>query len=199
MYSYLIKLNTSMQKSLSELKTLISEADSKQKKLVLEKLPYSPSDLSPVMSKETIDYHYGKLAKAYVDRYNKGEGDLKFNEAGAFLHNLFFPQLKSPSSTRPFGNIAEFIDKHYESFDKFKEEFAETAMKIQGSGWVYLSKNGKIKTIVNHEIRKDILLLVDWWEHAFNFDYEADKPKYLKNFWRIVDWSVINTRLNTSN
>lgn len=198
MYIYLTQLNTSMQKSLSELKSLISEADSKKKTLVLEKLPYSKNELSPVMSEKTLDYHYGKLAKAYVDRYNKGEGDPKFNEAGAFLHNLFFPQFKSPGNTHPFGNINEFINKHYGSFDKFKEEFAEIAMKIQGSGWVYLARNGKIKTIVNHEIKKDILILLDWWEHAFNFDYETDKAKYLKNFWRIVDWNVINTRLNTN-
>jgi Fe-Mn family superoxide dismutase len=185
-----------MEKSLSELKTLVAEAETKKDKLVLEKLPYARNALAPVMSENTIDYHYGKLAKAYVDRYNKGEGDEKFNEAGAFLHNLFFPQLKEPSSSRPFGSILEFIDQHFGSFDEFKDEFSTVAMKIQGSGWVYLARNGKIKTIANHEIRNDILLLVDWWEHAFNFDYETDKAKYLKNLWRIINWKVINDRLN---
>ena len=68
-------------------------------------------------------------------------------------------------------------------------------MKIQGSGWIYLSKSGKIKTIVNHEIRKDIFLLVDWWEHAWALDYQSDKAKYLENIWKIINWDVINSRL----
>ena len=65
-----------------------------REKLELTKLPYSRTALTPVMSKTTIDNHYGKLAKGYVDRYNKGEGDKTFNAAGAYLHNLFFPQLR---------------------------------------------------------------------------------------------------------
>jgi superoxide dismutase, Fe-Mn family len=186
-----------MKKSLSDLKQFISEVESKKDKLFLTPLPYGRDELSPVMSKETIDYHYGTLAKAYVDRYNKGEGDPKFNEAGAFLHNIFFPQLKQPSgSNRPFGASAEFIDKHFGSFDKLKESFESVSMGIQGSGWVYLARNGQIKTITNHAIRQDIILLVDWWEHAWALDYQADKQKYLKNLWRTINWSVINDRLN---
>ena len=71
-------------------------------------------------------------------------------------------------------------------------------MTIQGSGWVYLARNGKIKTITNHAIRQDIILLIDWWEHAWALDYQANKRKYLKNIWRIINWSVINDRLNLS-
>lgn len=186
-----------MQKSLPELKQLIIEAETRKEHLVLEKLPYSRTDLGPVMSEATLDYHYGKLAKGYVDRYNKGEGDPAFNEAGAFLHNIFFPQLKAPSNGKPFDAGAEFINKHFNNFDALKAEVEEVAMKIQGSGWVYLARNGKIKTIVNHQIRQDIVLLIDWWEHSWSLDYQADKQKYLKNIWRIIDWSVINDRINT--
>ena len=60
--------------------------------LVQAKLPYARSGLAPVMSHGEIDFHYGKLYKGYVDRYNKGEGDPKFNEAGAYLHGIFFTQ-----------------------------------------------------------------------------------------------------------
>jgi Fe-Mn family superoxide dismutase len=67
-------------------------------------------------------------------------------------------------------------------------------MTIQGSGWLYLAYNGEIKTIVNHEVRDDILLLVDWWEHAWALDYQADKRSYLENTWKIINWSWINTR-----
>jgi Fe-Mn family superoxide dismutase len=80
-----------------------------------------------------------------------------------------------------------------------KLEFEKTAMAIQGSGWVYLARNGKIKTISNHEMRSDIILLIDFWEHAWSLDYQADKAKYLKNIWRAIDWSVINDRINLDN
>lgn len=187
-----------MEKSLSDLKRLIIEADTKKDKLVLEPLPYARTDLAPVMSENTIDYHYGKLAKGYVDRYNRGEGDDNFNHAGAFLHNIFFPQLKSPSSgNQPYGTSLEFIEKHFNGgVDELKNTFESTAMAIQGSGWVYLARNGEVKTITNHQIRQDIILLVDWWEHAWSLDYQADKAKYLKNIWRAINWSVINDRVN---
>jgi Fe-Mn family superoxide dismutase len=68
-------------------------------------------------------------------------------------------------------------------------------MKIQGSGWIYLSTSGAIKTIKNHEVKKDTALLIDWWEHAWALDYQADKQKYLKNIWRIINWEVVNSRL----
>jgi Fe-Mn family superoxide dismutase len=184
-------------KSLTQLKQLVIEAETKKDTLVLEKLPYNRNDLNPVMSESTIDYHYGKLAKGYVDRYNKGEGDPEFNQAGAFLHNIFFPQLKEPAgANRPTGISNEFIDQHFGGIDKLKEEVEKIAMGIQGSGWVYVARNGKIKTITNHAIRQDIVLLIDWWEHAWALDYQADKQKYLKNIWRIINWSVINDRLN---
>ena len=174
--------------------------EGKKDKLVQLTLPYDRNDLAPVKSKETIDYHYGTLYKAYVDRYNKSEGDDDFNEAGAFLHNIYFGQLQKPEgSNRPYDAILQFIEKHFDTFDQFKEEFEKTAMTIQGSGWAYLARDGKIKTIVNHEIKNDIVLLVDWWEHAWALDYQADKKKYLQNIWKIINWRIINGVLGQSN
>lgn len=167
-----------------------------KERLELADLPYSRNALSPVMSKTTLDNHYGKLAKGYVDRYNKGEGDKTFNAAGAYLHNLFFPQLRAPrSSNKPTGSIKALIDRKFGSYDKFQKELAEKAMKLQGSHWIYLSKSGTIKTIPNHQKRTDIALLIDWWEHAWAIDYGADKAKYLKNIWRIINWDIVNQRL----
>lgn len=167
--------------------------EGKPVKLELLRLPYERDELAPSISEDTINYHYGKLAKAYVDRYNKDEGDPSFNEAGAFLHNILFQQYQSPKSgNKPSGAVLELIEKNYKSFDNFKDEFAKVAMSIQGSGWVYLAKDGKIKTIKNHEIKKDIVLLVDWWEHAFALDYQHDKKKYLENQWKIINWNHIN-------
>lgn len=167
-----------------------------KKELVLEKLPYAKDKLNPVMSQDTIDYHYGKLAAGYVKNYNAGKGDAKFNEAGAFLHNIFFPQLKEPSGgNKPAGASEELINRRYGSFDKFKEEFTKIAMSVQGSGWVYMSRSGDIKTIVNHQVKNDIALLIDWWEHAWALDYEHNKAKYLNNIWRVINWDIVNARL----
>lgn len=179
------------------MRDLITLVETKSKEdLFLARLPYKKTELAPVMSQDTLNYHYGKLAKGYVDRYNKGEGDADFNEAGAYLHNIFFPQLQAPkSSNRPKESSLALINKKYGGYAEFKKQVAETAMKIQGSGWVYMTRSGDIKTIRNHEIKKDIALLIDWWEHAWALDYQHDKARYLENFWKIINWDVVNQRL----
>ena len=159
-------------------------------------LKYPLDGLGRSLSKQTMSYHYGKLYKAYVDRYNKGEGDADFNEAEAFLHSIYFSQFTSPKgSNKPTGSVLGLIENVHGSWDKFQAEFEKTAMGIQGSGWVYLAKDGTIKIITNHAIKNDIVLLIDWWEHAFALDYQADKKGYLNNQWKIIDWDYVNTRL----
>ena len=180
----------------TDIRHLIDLVEAKGKVLELNKLPYGRSALAPVMSQATIDYHYGKLARGYVDRYNKGEGDKTFNEAGAFLHNIFFPQLQPPKNTNhPKGDSLALINQRYGSFKDFKEKMKVEAMKIQGSGWIYMARNGEIKTIKNHQIKNDIALLVDWWEHAWAKDYGADKAKYFDRIWRAINWDKVNTRI----
>lgn len=169
------------------------------KNLELTPLPYAKGDLYPAISDDALFYHYNKLAQAYVDRYNNHEGDDDFNEAGAFLHNILFQQYQaSATSNEPNGPALEFINKHWKTFDRFKREFLKEAMGIQGSGWVYLARDGKIKTIENHEIRQDIVLLVDWWEHAWALDYKWDKKKYLENQWKIMNWNAISAKVGLS-
>ena len=99
------------------------------------------------------------------------------------------------TGNKPTGACEALINKKYGSFNEFKEEFAEVAMKIQGSGWVYMSRSGDIKTIKNHQVKKDIAMIVDWWEHAWSLDYQADKAKYLNNMWKIINWEVVNQRI----
>jgi Fe-Mn family superoxide dismutase len=165
--------------------------------LVLEPLTYGLDDLDPVLSRENLNFHYNKLARGYVTRYNSKEGDSDFNQAGAYLHNVFFSQFGSPKrSNQPKNSILKFIEQNFSSYEQFQEEVEKVAMAIQGSGWVYLSKSGDIKTIVNHQVKKDILLLIDWWEHVWYPDYGPDKKAYLKNFWKIVDWEKITIRLD---
>jgi Fe-Mn family superoxide dismutase len=183
-------------KRIQQISNILKFAKEKEKKISLEKLTFKNGDLEPIMSEATIKYHYGKLAAGYVSRYNDGLGDPDFNEAGAYLHNIFFPQLMPPKSgNKPFGKIKDLIDQNFESFESFKEEMKKEAMKIQGSGWIYLSKNGEIRTIKNHQIKKDILLLIDWWEHAWALDYQSDKEKYINNLWKIINWDLINNRI----
>ena len=178
---------------------ILNEGTETEEKLSRVKLNYSLYDLEPVISQDTMNYHYGKLYKTYVDRFNNKEGDVDFNEAGAYLHQLYFEQFREPKSgSKPFDESAEFLDKHFAGtgLNGLKEVFTQEAMKIQGSGWAYWAKNGQIKTIKNHAMRSDIVLLIDWWEHAWALDYQADKSKYLENIWKIIDWSVINRRLS---
>lgn len=177
-----------------EILTLLEEK-SKPTDLEIIPLNFTPSEVSPVLSKDTIDLHYGKLAHGYAEKYNKNEGDKTFNYAGVFLHNTLFTQFREVrNNNKPNGPMFGFINKHFGSYENMKKEFTEVAMKIQGSGWVYLSENGTIKTIKNHEVRDDILLLVDFWEHAWILDYGSDKKKYLNEQWKIINWNVINTR-----
>ena len=172
------------------------EASTRPAKLETTPLPYSEKALEPVMSKESINYHFEHLAKGYAKKYNAGEGNADFNRAGSFLHNKFFPQLQAPKgANRPRGAVLALIEDNFKTYEDFKIAFKEIAMKIQGSGWVYLSTTGEIKTIRNHAVRTDICVLIDWWEHAWAIQYRWDKERYLNDIWRIINWDVCNERL----
>ena len=175
------------------------EDKSKPQDIEIIPLNFEENELSPILSKDTLDLHYHKLAKGYATRLNKKEGDPEFNYAGVFLHNLLFTQYrKATTDNTPNGPIKSFIDRHFKSWELFKDQFEEEAMQIQGSAWLYLSSSGKITTIKNHEVRDDILLLVDWWEHAWILDYGSEKAKYLSEQWKIINWNVISTRWGKS-
>lgn len=185
------QLNTCMRDHIE-----LIEASTRPAKLETTPLPYARDALEPVMSEASIDYHYENLAKGYAKRYNADQGDANFNRAGSFLHNKFFPQLRPPKGRNlPKGAVLALIEEKFRDFDGFKQAFKEAAMGVQGSGWVYLSTGGEIKTIANHAVRTDICVLVDWWEHVWALDYQADKERYLDNIWRIIDWDVCNDRL----
>ena len=93
-------------------------------------MPYKLDELSPVLSKENVDYHYNVLSAGYVKRFNDGEGDRDFNRGGALLHNLFWAQLQKPkSSNSPVGEVKAFIERHFKTFDEFKEQKENDADK----------------------------------------------------------------------
>jgi len=163
-----------------------------------EKLKFAKDELDPVMSEATIKYHYDGLAAKYSERYNAGEGDADFNYGGAVLHNIWFANLTPPrAANKPEGLSKSVIDTKYGDFEKFKDAFEKEFMAAQGSNWIYMDKNGDLHTIHNHKYKNTmkIALLIDAWEHAWALDYQQDKAKYLSNIWRIVNWDVVNIRL----
>lgn len=168
-----------------------------KEKLVLIDLPYNMNQLNPVMSKNSVDFHYNVLSQGYVDKFNNAEGDPKFNKAGAFLHNLWWPQLMEPKvNNQPKGVSLTLIERNHTDWIDFRDTFIQKALALQGSGWLYLSKTGKIEVIHNHEIKNDIVMIIDVWEHAYYLDYPADRKTYMRNIWRCINWNVVNDRIN---
>jgi len=172
--------------------------EQKEEQLELQALPYKITDLSPVLSKENVDYHYDILSRGYVNRYNNNEGDPDFNYGGAKLHNLWWQQFKPAKETSKFdGPIKQTIDANYGDLKGLEEKLVEAAMTIQGSGWVYLTKTGTIKTTPNQSYKPDVFMPIDMWEHSFT-DYvpaKDAKVKYIKAVLKLIDWNAINRRL----
>lgn len=163
--------------------------------VIQTKLPYGYADLEPVLSERTVKWHYDVLTTAYFDRYNSGEGDREFNRAGGLLHNLYWAQLRKPrAGNRPTAISLGMVERHFKNWENFQDEFITKGMSIQGSGWVYWSTSGEIKTIANHAWRSDVILCIDMWEHSNLMNHNPDKKHYLSSIWRCINWDVINDR-----
>ncbi|MFA5140247.1 MAG: superoxide dismutase [Elusimicrobiota bacterium] len=181
---------------------------------MLPPLPYDMSALAPALSKETLEYHYGKHHKTYVDNLNKltdgaptakasleelvrtAQGPLFNNAAQIWNHTFYWSCLKPKAGGEPKGRLAEAIKKDFGSFDKFKEEFTAKAVGQFGSGWAWLVfKNGKLSVESTSNAGNPMttgatpLLTCDVWEHAYYIDYRNARAKYVESFWGLVDWS----------
>ena len=172
--------------------------EAKEETLELEKLSYNADALAPVLSKENVDYHYKVLSAGYVNRYNNKEGDPDFNYGGAKLHNLFWQQFKPAKESSTFdGPIEQTITANYGDLKGLTEKMVEAAMTIQGSGWVYMTKTGTIKTTPNQSFKTDVFMPIDMWEHSF-MDYvpaKDAKKKYIESVMKLMDWDKLNRRL----
>lgn len=184
----------------------------------LPPLPYNLDALAPTLSKETLEYHYGKHHKAYVDKLNelipgtefenlslaeiikKAPAGPIFNNAAQVWNHSFYWDCLTPESAKNKlkGPLAEAIDTSFGSFEKFKADFIKAAIAQFGSGWAWLIRNDQglcIQTTGNAETpfrdSKICLLTCDVWEHAYYIDYRNARPKYLENFWEIVNWDFI--------
>ena len=183
----------------------------------LPPLPFAKDALEPVISAETIDYHYGKHHQAYVNNLNKliagteyedmalediikqSSGGIFNNAAQVFNHTFYWHCLAPDAGGKPEGELADAIDQAFGSFEAFKEKFSATAATTFGSGWAWLVKDsdGKLEIISTSNAGtpltedKKPLLTCDVWEHAYYIDYRNARPSYIEKFWDLVNWDFV--------
>lgn len=186
-------------------------------------LPYAKDALAPIISQETIDFHYGKHLQTYVNNLNAlvsgtpfegktveeivavaPDGAI-FNNAGQVLnHTLYFLQFTpQPEQNQPAGKLAEAIQRDFGNFENFKDEMTQAATSLFGSGWAWLAMNKDGKLVIVNEpngsnpIRQGMkpLLGFDVWEHAYYLDYQNRRTDHLANLWKIIDWKVVENRM----
>lgn len=171
----------------------------------LPPLPYAKDALQPVISAETFEYHHGKHHAAYVSKLNDAiantpnekksleeiirgaDGALFNNAAQTWNHTFFWNCMKPKGGGKPAGDVAAAIDRDFGGFDKFREQFVETAVKQFGSGWAWLVAEGgklKITSTANADLPmkhgQTALFTVDVWEHAYYIDYKNARPKFVE-------------------
>lgn len=190
----------------------------------LPPLPYDRSALEPHMSAETLDYHYGKHHKTYVDNLNKlientefanasleeiirrSQGALFNNSAQVWNHTFFWNCLKPASAGgggEPAGKLADAIRQAFGDFARFKEEFTKVAIGTFGSGWAWLVQrpDGSLGLVSTSNAGTPLtgedtpLLTCDVWEHAYYIDYRNARPKFLEAFWNLVNWDFVASNM----
>ena len=180
----------------------------------LPPLPYERSALAPHISEETLDYHYGKHHKAYVDNLTKqiegtdfadmnledivrkATGGMFNNAAQTWNHTFYWNSMSPNGGGEPTGKLADAINKAFGSVGKFKEEFAKMGATNFGSGWTWLVKkaDGSVDIVNTSNAATPLtgtdkpLLTCDVWEHAYYIDYRNKRPDYVGAFWNLVNW-----------
>jgi Fe-Mn family superoxide dismutase len=188
----------------------------------LPKLPYANNALEPYISEKTIEYHYGKHHQAYVNNVNnlivgtefenatleeiilKSSGGIFNNGAQVWNHTFYFMQFNPDGCHEPKDELKIAIEKKFGSVEKFTEEFNKAAATLFGSGWAWLVTNekGELEIVQTSNAGnpmtagKKPLLTCDVWEHAYYIDKKNLRPKYIEDFWKIVDWKVISERFS---
>lgn len=183
----------------------------------LPTLPYAMDALAPHISKETLEYHYGKHHKTYVDNLNKlipgtefenkslediikiSTGGIFNNAAQIWNHTFYWFCLAPNAGGEPTGKLADAINAAFGSFATFKEKFSSTAATTFGSGWAWLVKNkeGKLEIVSTSNAATPLttdnipLLTCDVWEHAYYIDYRNARVQYIEHFWNLVNWEFV--------
>lgn len=189
----------------------------------LPELGYQFGDLAPMMSQETISYHYGKHFRNYVDNLNQlvdgskyeglsltelvrkaPEGPVADNAGQVLNHSLFFEQLMpAPNAKRPTGEFLFLIEQSFGSFESMIEQLNRAAASFFGSGWTFLAMDdaGELKILSlsngDNPLRYNLvpLLAIDVWEHAYYLDYQNRRKDYLQNLWLLINWHVVSGRI----
>jgi len=184
----------------------------------LPPLPYARSALAPVISQETLDFHYGKHHQTYVTNLNNlipgtpyehlpleeiimtASGGIFNNAAQVWNHSFYWNCLTPPTAaTGPGVALAEAIDRTFGSLLDFRAKFSQSAAGNFGSGWTWLVQNpdGTLEIVNTSNAAcpltqgKKPLLTVDVWEHAYYIDYRNARPKYLEEIWKIINWGFV--------
>jgi Fe-Mn family superoxide dismutase len=180
----------------------------------LPELPYVKDALAPHISKETIEYHYGKHHATYVANLNKlivgtefadlaleeiikkASGGIFNNAAQIWNHSFYWNSLSPQGGGEPSGPLAEAISKSFGGFASFKEKFSNAAVTLFGSGWAWLVKGADGSLSIQQASNagtplKDgqkAILTCDVWEHAYYIDYRNARANYVEAFWKVVNW-----------
>lgn len=183
----------------------------------LPALPYAKDALEPVISANTIDFHYGKHHQTYVDNLNKlvpgtafenasleeivlkSEGGIFNNAAQVWNHTFYWNCLAPAKGGEPTGELAAAINAAFGSFDEFKTKFSTAAVTLFGSGWAWLVKDneGKLQIVqesnAGNPMKKGLtpLLTFDVWEHAYYIDKQNRRPVYVEELWKLVNWDFV--------
>lgn len=193
----------------------------------LPPLPYDYNALEPYYSEEILRLHHDKHHAAYVTGLNAAEekvqnmlksgdfaaanavaNDLAFHGSGHILHSIFWTNMKPNGGGQPTGELAQMIEKQFQSFEAFKNLFIATTNAIQGSGWGILAYNPMFDSLVilgaeKHENRTQWgatpILVCDVWEHAYYLQYKNVRPDWTKAFMEhLVNWEDVARRLQTA-
>jgi len=195
-----------------------------QKNYKLPDLPYGYKDLEPYISEEQLKIHHDKHHQAYVDGANailkkfdnrdSEEFDVKavskeltFHVGGYVLHKFFWENMGPADKCggEPTGTIAEYIEKDFGSFERFKKEFSQAAVSVEGSGWAVLTLCRMTNRIFIMQVEKHnvnlipgfrIMLALDVWEHAYYLDYKNKRPDFVEAFWNLVNWDEVNRKMD---
>jgi len=181
----------------------------------LPALPYAMDALQPHLSKETLEFHYGKHHQAYVTNLNnlikgtefenmglediikKSSGGVFNNSAQVWNHTFFWHCMKPGGGGQPTGKLAEGIAKKWGSYDAFKEAFTKSAVGNFGSGWTWLVQkpDGSLDIVNTSNAATPLttadkaLLTIDVWEHAYYIDFRNARPKFVETFLgNLVNW-----------
>ncbi len=194
-----------------------SEAIADPARYALPQLPYALDALEPHLSRETLEYHWGKHHRAYVERLNDlvrgsefegrpleeiikhARGAMFNNAAQAWNHAFYWRCLAPRGRRRPRGRLAAAIDARFGSFDAFRSWFARTANAKFGSGWVWLARTAEGNLLVEATDDADNpmvqghtpLLACDVWEHAYYIDYRNERSRYVEAFWELANWEFV--------